>query len=240
MKFSSLHRIYTDVSLNIDYIIPLSREHSHYFINVLRLKEGDKIRIFNMNDGEYLGSIHEANKKSCTVKIVKLERCPEKTNKLYLIQSIIKNDRMLQILDMATQIGVTDIIPIISDRVQNKKINYERYSKCLIESTEQSERIIPPILHDIHRFDNLVQIIELDKIFLASEIENSKNVLTKELIGKSKKIGFIIGPEGGFTDREINLLSKIPNLISISLGNNVLRSETASIALAAQIQLLRE
>lgn len=240
MKISSLYRIYIDNSITPSSMIELSKEHAHYLINVLRLKDGDKIRIFNENDGEYLTSICNASKKSCNVKVIELLRKPEEPHKLYLVQAIIKNDKMLQILDMVTQIGVTDIIPIISERVQNKKINYQRYRKCIIESTEQSERITPPTLREITSLDNFYQDILFDKILYANEMENSGNLLKREIIADSKNIAFVIGPEGGFTDREIESLSKIPNSYSISLGPNVLRAETAAIALAAQIQLLRD
>lgn len=240
MKVSSLYRIYTNNPITKLSLIELSKEHSHYLLNVLRLKNGDKIRIFNEYDGEYLTSICNASKKSCNVKVLELLRKQDIYKKLYIVQAIVKTDRMLQIMDMATQIGVTDIIPIISDRVQNKKINYERYRKSIIESTEQSERMNPTTIHDIATIDNFYQNIIFDKIFYANEMEDSSNLINREIIAGSKNIAFVIGPEGGFTDREITLLSKIPNSSSISLGPTVLRAETAAIALAAQIQLLRD
>lgn len=240
MKISSLYRIYIDsLEIKTGNIISLSKDQSHYIMRVLRLREGNYIRIFNENIGEYLASVAISSKNSCDLLPLELLRKPEVSTRLYLIQSIIKNDKMIQLIDMVTQIGATDIIPIISDRTQNKTINYERYRRCIIESTEQSERITPPILHEIKTIENFYHNLDIDKIFYANEMEDNSNLMDRSYLENTKNIAFIIGPEGGFTDREILSLSKIENARSVSLGSNVLRSETAAITMAAQIQVLR-
>lgn len=239
MKFSSLQRLYIQDKIDSDRLISLNKDHSHYLINVLRLKNGDKVRIFNQNDGEYIASIINHTKKSCDLKIENLFRPPLKEKNLCIIQSIIKSDKMMQILDMTTQLGITEIAPVISERTQIKTINKDKYLKTLIESTEQCERMSIPILHDVSRLGDFLDKSNFDIIFLANEMEEN-TLLSKDLIKNYQKIAFIIGPEGGFTNEEINVITSYKNVVSITLGKTVLRAETAAVSITAQIQLLRD
>lgn len=240
MKISSLPRLYLPSSIERGAIITPMTEQAHYLINVLRLKNNDKVRIFNETSGEYTASITITSKKHCHLEALEIFRNTTTLPSLHLAQCIIKGDRMMQILDMATQIGITEITPIISARTQIRTINQERYQKCLIESSEQSERVGVPRLNSATGLESFLKHNAPSKIFYANEMENENNKLSPELTRGRDEIIIIIGPEGGFTDDEIEMMAKAPNTHSISLGANVLRSETAAISLLAQIQLMRQ
>ncbi|MBP7190281.1 MAG: 16S rRNA (uracil(1498)-N(3))-methyltransferase [Rickettsiaceae bacterium] len=239
MKISATYRIYVESNLSEGSIINLNQEQSHYLTNVLRLKIGDVVRLFNENSGEYQAYIDSFTKKSCNLKISKLYRMPFKSSKLSLIQSVIKNDRMAQILDMSTQLGVSGIFPVISDRSQVRTINKERFEKIIIESSEQSERLDVPHLHEVEKLEDLLSKGLFDKVIMANENEEIKKLLTKQDVEGCKNLAILVGPEGGFTDRELSFILSNPNVCSISLGSNVLRSETAASAICAQVNLLR-
>lgn len=240
MKISSLPRIYISSQITLGAIVTPSSEQSHYLINVMRLKNDDKVRIFNEESGEYIASINIIGKKNCNLQAINLFRHPSLLPTLCLAQSIIKGDAMMQILDSATQLGITEITPIISSRVQIRSINQDRYNKRLLESAEQSERLSIPKLNIAANLEHFLKHNEFDKIFYANEMENEKKKLSSDLIKNEDKIAIIIGPEGGFTDDEINMMAGAWNAYSVSLGSNVLRAETAAAALLAQIQWLRQ
>lgn len=239
MKISSMHRIYVDAPLSQGNIVTLEGEQSHYLTNVLRLKIESKIRIFNETSGEYIASLSNIGKKSCDLEICDLYRGLEKIQKLSLIQSIIKNDRMAQILDMSTQLGVSDIFPVISDRSQIRTINYDRFRKIIIESSEQSERMDVPVLHEVSMLDKLLGDGKFDRIIFANENEENSRLLTESDLEKCDNLAILVGPEGGFTDREMSMILSHAAARSISLGSHVLRAETAVAAICAQVQLLR-
>ncbi len=239
MKISSLARIYFPSKIELGSTLSPATEQSHYLINVLRFKNGEKVRIFNEASGEYIALIKIVSKKACELEVIELFRQNNPLPILCLAQCIIKGDRMMQIIDMATQLGATEIQPIISSRTQIRTINEDRYHKCLIESSEQSERLSIPGLSSPVSLEHFLNHNEFDKIFYANEMEEN-NKLTEELLKSASKIAVIIGPEGGFTNEEITMMAKTQNTYSISLGTNVLRAETAAAALLAQIQLMRK
>jgi 16S rRNA (uracil1498-N3)-methyltransferase len=223
--FSSLPRLYLNVILIRDNEINISDEHIHYIKNVLRLKINDMFKIFNEKNGEFIVKILTINKNHIIVKILDLLREKEKNNiNITLGLSIIKMDKMILAISMATQLGVNNIVPIISSRSQFKIINETRINKVIIESTEQSNRITPPRLLPIIPLCKYRDTYSNDLILYANEHHNIKN---QSNINNSKNITVIIGPEGGFTDEELEIMSSWSESISINLGEYILRSETA-------------
>ena len=237
MKFSKLNRIYSNKKLIENQIITLDSDNAHYLKTVLRLRAGDKLRIFNSECGEFIAQIEDLSKSSLSINLLNLLRKPLIEPILILGLSIIKTDRMLDAINMAVQLGVTGIIPIISERSQFRVINIERLQKCIIEATEQSERLNLPYLGAITSLKNYNNL-DLDLIIYANENEHSENSMLK-FNPLASKLSLIVGPEGGFTDKEINMLASWHNALSVSLSPNVLRSETAVSVGLAQLQLIR-
>ncbi|WPY00226.1 Ribosomal RNA small subunit methyltransferase E [Candidatus Trichorickettsia mobilis] len=239
MAFYHLHRIYSNIILSENIVVNINdAQHQHYLKTVLRLKINDQFRIFNGEDGEYLAQILRLSKNSLEVKILHCLRKPIKEPELTLGLCLIKIDRMLEAINMAVQLGVTEVVPLFSTRSQLRSINHQRFLKCIIEATEQSERISVPSLRPlISLSDYIAQASEM--IIYANEKENSANTV-KFIKHWFDRISVIIGPEGGFIEAELKMLIAVPGSISISLGNNVLRTETAVATAIAQVQLMRE
>jgi 16S rRNA (uracil1498-N3)-methyltransferase len=237
MKFSRLTRIYNKNRLELDSILIIESELFEYLTKVLRLKPASNVRIFNQNDGEYSAQIQDIQKKSLKVLVKEKLRAPvlARSQKLILAMSIIKTNKMLEAIDMATQLGVDEIIPIIAERSQQNNINIKKCEKVIIESTEQSERLNPPtlalpmVLRKIDSFNWL--------IIYADENEHNKTIKDIQNLA-NQDIMLLIGPEGGFTDQELSFLSELPNAHSITLGSNILRAETAACAAFAQLQMM--
>ncbi|WP_341751061.1 16S rRNA (uracil(1498)-N(3))-methyltransferase [Candidatus Tisiphia endosymbiont of Sialis lutaria] len=236
MKTSCLHRIYTNIKLIENCSLNLTEDHSHYLKTVLRLKIGEHFRIFNGIDGEFIAQITDITKNNLCVRLTNILRDAIVEPELTLGISIIKSDRMLDAIDMAVQLGVTKIIPLIAERSQFRNINNQKLMKCIIESTEQSERLTPPILMPLTSLGLFLDQNLDNSIIYANENEDENNTLLK-IMPIYSNISVIVVPEGGFSPNELKMLSLRPNSLSISLGANVLRTETAVATCLAQIKL---
>lgn len=235
------NRLYSNDKLEQGNIISLPIENSFYLDKVMRLKIGDKFKIFNKQDGEFFCVVREKNKSKLLIEIEDKTKEVQKEPPLLLALCLIKPDKFIEAINSAVQIGVTGIIPVISSRCNIRKINYERCNKVLIEATEQSGRFIPPLLYKTINIDNL-HLFVFDEILkdkqeksLIYADETMQNYIKKtdiehiNLLPKNNCLNscILIGPEGGFSEEERNLLIAQKNTYRVSLGQNILRAETA-------------
>lgn len=238
MKISNLHRIYANIKLIERSSLNLSEDHCHYLKTVLRLKIADNFRIFNGIDGEFIAQITNITKNTISILVTDMLRSAGPEDELILAIAIIKNDRMLAAINMAVQLGVTKIVPLIAERSQFRTINEAKLRKYIIEATEQSERLTPPILASLMPLRSFLEASSDKMILYANEHEDKTKTLVQVPL-VSPSITIIVGPEGGFSADELKIFTANPNITSISLGKNILRTETAVAASLAQINLLR-
>ena len=137
----------------------LSKEHTHYVVNVMRLKRGSNINFFN-KEGEWLSEIIFLEKDRVEVKFLNKIKDSIKTANIELAICLVKKNPMETILQKATELGVSKIIPIISERTEIKELNHDRAKKIIIEATEQSNQLIPPEISKIMKLKDF--IINLD------------------------------------------------------------------------------
>lgn len=240
MKFSNLPRLYNNSFLIQDKILTLDSTFIHYLRNVLKIKLHSKCRVFNQNNGEFLSEVMEIDRNKVVLFLHELLREPYTEKSLIACISLIKTDKMLDAINMAVQIGATAIAPIIAHRSQIRVINREKFTKCIIEATEQCERLTPPILHDPVLLSDYLKNIACNDHLIIYANENEDEVSSiKNLELSVNTISFITGPEGGFTNQELEILYSWKNTKSISLGQNILRSETAVACGLSQICLIR-
>ncbi|XVN40634.1 MAG: 16S rRNA (uracil(1498)-N(3))-methyltransferase [Rickettsia endosymbiont of Argas persicus] len=238
MKFN---RIYINKRLAKNSKLELGSDHTHYIKTVLRLRLNDKFRIFNSIDGEFMAQIIKIDKNSLLAQIQEGLKESFSEPSLTLVIAVIKQDKLMLAINMATQLGVTKIVPLITERCQFRSVNIERLTKCVIEATEQSERLNPPVIEPAIFIQDYLKKSN-NFVLYANEHEKEENSILKL---KSYNIditdiSIIIGPEGGFTDEEIIFLASYKNVHSISLGKNILRAETAAVTALVQIQLVRQ
>ncbi len=238
MKFSDLTRIYINERLSKNQIIKIKDDNFHYLKSVMRLRNSGAFRIFNSIDGEYLVKIIKINRSELEILIQSLLRSVIKEKPLSLAMCIIKPDRMLEAIKAAVQLGTSQIIPIVSERTQYKKIAKDRVEKCIIQATEQSERFLPTKLLPVMNLSDFCINNNFNQIIAAIESENIDNNISN--INKiESNTAILIGPEGGFSDAEINTIKSSKNMTTISLGNSVLRSEIAAIAAISYVSTTR-
>ena len=216
----------------------LDKAQLHYLRNVLRKEAGDKIRIFNGRDGEWIAALSYEGKKAGNAVA---ERCirpqTKRTRKTHLYFSPIKKNRMDMLIEKAVELGVTDLHPVIVARSVMRKVNTERVEAQIIEAAEQSERLDLPMLHDVTAFDSALQTLEEGiNTYACVERDEDTHILSEcDLTGD---VAFIIGPEGGFDAQEVLLLKETSGVMSVTLGDTILRAETAAITCLAYTMLL--
>jgi len=226
-KLYKLPRLYINNDISKDSEINLNSDQSHYLKNVIRRNIGDHIRIFNGKDGEWISEIISLNKKSCSISL--LDKIKEQSNvvgEFHLIFAPIKKNRMDFIIEKAVELGVTHLHPVITKNTENRKVNISRIEKQILEATEQCERIDIARLLEI---DDLYNVLNrFSDINIIAAVERSDGVDIKK-IENSGDIAYLVGPEGGFVSEEVEWVNNKSNVIAVSLGENILRAETAII-----------
>jgi 16S rRNA (uracil1498-N3)-methyltransferase len=240
MKISKYNRIYIDGNLQLNDQIALSNEHAHYLSVVLRLRAGDRVRVFNKEQGEYLAKLYKYGKQDYQIEILDKLRDPKTHAPLIAAPAIIKNDKFMLSLEKSVELGATQICPLMCARSQLRTLNLSRLEKCIIEATEQSERLEIPSINAATMLANFLQDTAANTIIVCNENElESKSIknLSSEVLNGS--IAIVVGPEGGFSDDEIKLFYTCEKVISVSLSPTLLRSETAMLVALSQIQMMR-
>jgi 16S rRNA (uracil1498-N3)-methyltransferase len=238
MKFSHLIRLYTNQSIYKNQTLKIEKEDFHYLSSVMRLRKADVFRLFNDVDGEFIVRVEELVGKSyVSVCVESKTRDVLMEKELILGVCLIKPDRMIEAIKSAIQLGVTKIIPLLSERTQYKKMNKKKIEKCIIQATEQSERFKPAEYLQEMQLIEFCKLHQIEQIIFACESEGKGNIFDIKKIKPA--VAVLIGPEGGFSEKETNLVKSYDHVCSISLGNAVLRTETAVSAVLACVQMKR-
>jgi len=206
----------------------LSKEHAHYIVNVMRLKRGSNLNFFN-KEGEWLSEIISIERDKVEVKFLNKVKEPSKTSNIELAICLVKKTPMEIILQKATELGVSKIIPITSDRTEVKDLNFDRANKIVVEATEQSNQLNPPEISQIIKLKDFVNGISKEKKLFFADV-NSRHKLNSNDLGQDKKINVLIGPEGDFSPAERKLILSKPETVPFSLSGNILRADTAVIS----------
>ena len=206
----------------------LSKEHTHYLANVMRSKRGSNINFFN-KEGEWISEIVFLEKDRVEVKFLNRVKESIKSSNIELAICLVKKNPMEIILQKATELGVTKITPIISERTEVKELNLERANKIVIEATEQSNQLTPPEISKITTLKDFINNLDVAKKFFFADI-NCKKRLKKEDIKIDNLKTILIGPEGDFTPAERKMILENGNTTPFSLSKNILRTDTAAIS----------
>jgi len=216
----------------------LSKEHTHYVANVMRLKRGSNINFFN-KEGEWLSEIIFLEKDRVEVKFLNKIKDSIKTANIELAICLVKKNPMETILQKATELGVSKIIPIISERTEIKELNHDRAKKIVIEATEQSNQLIPPEIYKIMKLKDFIINLDNSTQLLFADV-NSKNNLKQDDIKGNNIKSILIGPEGDFSPTERELILANANTTPFSISKNILRSDTAVISAISLVNFINK
>jgi len=221
-------RLFVESVLAPGQPVMLAEAQSHYLANVMRLGHGDTLRVFNGAQGEFLTSVSSTTRKAVTLTILHQTRAPEPEPDCWLCFALLKRQKTDLVVEKATELGVSVIQPVITARTQADHVNLDRLRAIAVEAAEQCERLMVPEIRAPLPLAKLIQAWPQRRLYIADERRTSA-LLTPEP-GADLPSALMIGPEGGFTDAELDGIAGTPLVTRVSLGRRILRAETAAIA----------
>ncbi len=229
-------RVYINKKISNGFI-ELDEPQTHYIKNVMRLKIGEKFNIFNENQGEWLVELSKFNKKISTVKVLKELGLKDLPSDIWILFAPVKKHRVDFIAQKVTELGARLIWPVNTERTQYKTIKKSKILSNAIEAAEQCGLTFIPKVNDLENLEDIIDSwnkINPDRTLIFCD-EKSYNNPKKQLEdlkndGKSNKWAILIGPEGGFSDKERQKINEVKNLNVVSLGPRILRSDTAIVS----------
>ncbi|AFL82272.1 RNA methyltransferase, RsmE family [Aequorivita sublithincola DSM 14238] len=221
--------------------VTFDKEESRHIVKVLRMKDGDDFKITNGKGSFFNAEITNANPKGCLVKIISEEIQPPMSYQLHLAVAPTKlNDRYEWFLEKATEIGISEITPIICAHSERKTIKPDRYEKILQSAMKQSLKAYLPVLNEAVSFKDFINSEKSSEgLKCIAHCEETDKKSLKSVINKNQKITILIGPEGDFSSEEIEL-AKMSGYIPVTLGESRLRTETAAIVACHSVAFKNE
>ncbi len=221
--------------------IVLDEDTSRHVVQVLRMMNGEKLNLTDGKGNLITTTISDNHKKHCTVDVESVKQIPATARKTTIAISLLKNtNRFEWFLEKATELGVTEIIPLIGTRTEKEKFRHDRLQQILVSAMLQSQQSWLPVLHEPVNYDSLFTHEHVSNIphkFIAHCDEQHKTPLVNELAAAPRSRIILIGPEGDFTTEEISLA--LSNQFKpVMLGDTRLRAETAGVVAASLMCLV--
>ena len=218
-------RLFTDAPLGPGAEIAATPAQAHYLGNVMRRTAGEALRLFNGRDGEWGGHIGAIRKDRATLLVDRALRPQVDEADLWLVFAPLKRDATDMLVQKATELGASALLPMLTERTNTERINPVRLAAIAMEAAEQSERLTIPALYPPRRLAELLADWPADRKLVAA-IERADAPPPPRGL---RRAALLIGPEGGFSPAEIALLTGRAFVVPASLGPRVLRAETAAI-----------
>ena len=224
-------RIFVNKTISSNLLIYIKDKQHHFLKNVLRIKINDEINVFDSKTGEWKSIVIAINRDNTVLRIGSIIDKLKLSSDIWLIFAPIKQHRMSIAIQKATELGVTKIIPCITEFTNIRKINAKNLNDNAVEASEQCGRIDIPTIEKETELITLLSNWPKDRklIYCNERINTNQSIIDKLLPYKNSinKWAVLIGPEGGFSNHENKLLSENNDIVSVSLGDKVLRSDTA-------------
>jgi 16S rRNA (uracil1498-N3)-methyltransferase len=224
-------------------ILKIEGDEVRHIRKVLRLRSGDRLTVFDGSGREYEGTILEERSSSVSIKVRNISPSRRESGlEITLAQSLLKGEKMDYLIQKATELGVKGIVPFISSRSiplleKSKRLDrHRRWEKIAIEASKQCGRGVIPSIDPPQNYRQLLESVPKDCLKLIlweKEGERLKEALKR--VGRENRIFFVVGPEGGLSQEEVEEASRA-DLIPVTLGERILRSETASLCLLSILQ----
>jgi 16S rRNA (uracil1498-N3)-methyltransferase len=228
-------RLYTENDLAEGLSLTLSSAQAHYLSNVLRLKEGAPVILFNGRDGEWQSKIVSLRRNQAAVTLEHLIRPQETDPDLWLLFAPVKRARIDFIAAKATELGVSAIAPVFTDNTAVSRVNEERLYANAIEAAEQCGRLSVPVVQPVATLIERIESWPASRHIILCDETGGGTPVVEALSGLPRNLPWAIlcGPEGGFSSQELDLLAKNPTITRVGLGPRILRADTAVLAALA-------
>ena len=224
---ASVIRLYVDHPLVAGQSVPLTVEQSHYLFRVMRKGVGEKLEVFNGVDGEWSAEIIQAGRKSGILLCRNISRPLVLPPDLWLMFAPLKKSRSNFIVEKATEMGASQIMPIKTDFTNLERIRQDSLQSQAVEAAEQCGGTYVPSVLDLQKLSNVLDVWDDRKIMFCDETFAGNTV---DLSHSPGPWAILIGPEGGFSTAERKRLGEMSQVHRMALGPRILRAETAAIA----------
>jgi len=223
--------------------IEADRGQANYLLNVLRLKDGDPVLVFNGSDGEWIAHIRATGRKACVLDLIEQTRAQTAANDLHYMFAPLKHARLDYMVQKAVEMGAGSLQPVMTQHTQPSRVNIERMEANVIEAAEQCGVLSIPKVSELAPLKAVLEAWPNDhagrQLLFCDEGFEGQNPLVPlaDLAEKGQtSLGLLIGPEGGFSEEERSLLHSCDFVTPIPLGPRILRADTAAVAALAVIQ----
>jgi 16S rRNA (uracil1498-N3)-methyltransferase len=232
-------RLFVEVPLTAGAELSLGREQSHYLANVLRMKPGQSVLVFNGRDGEWRAALMAIEKRAVTLVVGANTRPQTRAPDIWLCFAPVKSARLEFIVQKAVEMGASRIIPMITRRTQISRINIERMRANVIEAAEQCGVLALPEVSEEMKLPQILKTLLTGRavLFCDELAEVADPLAALSALPHGTPTAVLIGPEGGFDEDERREIRGHPGAIALALGPRILRAETAVVAALAVVQL---
>jgi 16S rRNA (uracil1498-N3)-methyltransferase len=226
----SLPRLYVETPVAAGARVELDSAQANYLGNVMRMKEGDRLLVFDGMSGEWLAEVAEAGRKRMALAVVEPTRPQESVPDLWLAFAPVKKGRVDWLVEKAVELGVSRLLPVVTLRTVVDKLNLERMRAHIVEAAEQCGRTALADIDEPLKLDPLLKARDPARTLYFADETGGEPIATAIRHGPAL---ILTGPEGGFTPEEAAAIRASPNSKAICLGPRILRAETAALAAIA-------
>lgn len=232
-----MQRLYVPDDLDQGGSFEASTQQSHYLMHVLRLGDGAELLVFNGRDGEWSATIVSRSKKAVRLTVREQQRPQPPTPDLVYCFAPLKQGRLDYLVQKAVEMGAGTLQPVITQHTQVARPSMERLAANLVEAAEQCGVLSVPRLCEAERLERVLAGWDSERrlIFCDEDAATNNPLPALQAIGKGK-LALLVGPEGGFSENERQMLRALPFVTAIPLGPRILRADTAAVAALALIQ----
>jgi len=244
-------RVYLDAPLAAGQTVSFDRAQANYLVNVLRLKHGDELLLFNGRDGEWQARLAGTGKRALTAVVGERRREQPRPPDLHFLFAPLKHARLDYLVQKAVEMGVSRLQPVLTRHTQVARVNLDRMRANAIEAAQQCGILALPEVAEPVAFKAAIGSADAGRLLvfcdedaevkdpveaLAAARPSDKALLPAEAARAGLPLAVLIGPEGGFAEEERAALLKRPNMVRIALGPRILRADTAAVAALALVQ----
>lgn len=236
-------RLFVEAPLAEGVAVTLERPQANYLVNVLRLKAGADILVFNGRDGEWRARLVPSGKKSVQLQVTEQTRPQTAPADLHYLFSPLKHARLDYMVQKAVEMGVSLLQPVTMRHTQAERINLARMRANAVEAAEQCGILTIPDIAEPKKLDALIRAWKADRLLVFCDEEADVKDPVAALaaarggdLAAALPVSLLVGPEGGFAEEERAALLKLPSIIRLALGPRILRADTAAVAALALVQ----
>lgn len=228
---ANVARLFVETPLRQGSELDCPAEHTHYLTNVLRLKAGGPVLLFNGRDGEWRAEIVAAGKRSCRLRATSLVRPQTDGPDIDYLFAPLKRERLDYMVQKATELGVARLRPVLTERTIAERVNLHRMRANTIVAAEQCGVLRVPRVLEPQALTAALATLDSNRTLIHCDEQAPVASPLDALAGLNRgPLAVLIGPEGGFSEKERAMLAARPRTVSISLGPRIMRADTAAVA----------